>query len=95
VNKDEIWDMAMAVIVFVCGCVLFFGWLVIFTEVSHAATLEESYNPHQCTVKVDHYKTGVGGKLIVTCTCPDPVVTLSPPVNGSQTLTVSCPKGKK
>jgi hypothetical protein len=94
VNKN-IWDAATVAFFLICGCVLFFVVLVIFTELSHAATLVESYNPHQCTVKLDHYKPGVGGKLVVTCTCQNPVVTLSPPVSGSQTLTVSCPKGKK
>jgi hypothetical protein len=61
----------------------------------NAATLVESYNPNQCEVEIKHYHPGVGGKLTIHCTCRNPVVTLSPPVNGSQTLTVSCPKGKK
>jgi hypothetical protein len=82
-----IWFFAILGIIGVCI------WLS--SSEPKAATLVESYNPHQCTVKIDHYKPGVGGKLVVTCTCPNPVVTLSPPVSGSQTLTVSCPKEKK
>jgi hypothetical protein len=90
-NKWEVGDIFI-----IAGVALlllgFFTWV---TSDTKAATLVESYNPHQCTVKIDHYKPGVGGKLVVTCTCPNPVVTFSPPVSGSQTLTVSCPKEKK
>jgi hypothetical protein len=84
--------------IFVINILTILGTAVLFgavVGVLQAATLVESYNPNQCTVQIQHYKPGVGGKLVVNCTCANPVVTLSPPVGGSQTLTVSCPVGKK
>jgi hypothetical protein len=83
------------VVIGVLGLLASLFFMIALTGGVHAATLVESYNPNQCTVEIRHYKPGVGGKLTIHCTCRNPVVTLSPPVNGSQTLTVSCPKGKK